>query len=86
MNYPSPFKCRYFEAEIMLLCVRWYVRVRQCHGLQYPVSDGKNWEEVLWVKSLPEAERSRGQQHALKCAQRGFGPSVTRERDLTQAR
>jgi hypothetical protein len=28
MNSQSPFKWRHFEAEIILLCVRWYVRVR----------------------------------------------------------
>lgn len=26
MSHPSPFKWRHFEAEFMLLCVRWYVR------------------------------------------------------------
>jgi IS6 family transposase len=26
MNQPSPFKWRHFEAEIILLCVRWYIR------------------------------------------------------------
>ncbi len=41
-----------------------------CHALQYPVSDGKNEKEVLWVKSLPRAERQREQQHAPK-ARRG---------------
>ena len=28
MNSQSPFKGRHFEAEIMLLCMCWYVRVR----------------------------------------------------------
>jgi transposase-like protein len=26
MKNPSPFKWRQFEAEIILLCVRWYLR------------------------------------------------------------
>ena len=26
MKHPSPFKWRHFEAEIILLCVRWYLR------------------------------------------------------------
>ena len=26
MSNPSPFKWRHFEAEIILLCVRWYLR------------------------------------------------------------
>jgi IS6 family transposase len=26
MNHPSSFKWRHFEAEIIVLCVRWYLR------------------------------------------------------------
>ena len=26
MSNPGPFKWRHFEAEIILLCVRWYLR------------------------------------------------------------
>jgi len=26
MNQQNPFKWRHFEAEIILLCVRWYLR------------------------------------------------------------
>jgi transposase, IS6 family len=26
MNQQSPFKWRHFESEIILLCVRWYLR------------------------------------------------------------
>ncbi len=26
MNQPNPFKWRHFESEIILLCVRWYLR------------------------------------------------------------
>jgi IS6 family transposase len=26
MNQPNPFKWRHFETEIILLCVRWYLR------------------------------------------------------------
>ena len=33
MNPQDPFKWRHFEAEIILLCVRWYLRVRHVtHG------------------------------------------------------
>lgn len=28
MSNPNPFQWRHFEAEIILLCVRWYLRVR----------------------------------------------------------
>jgi len=26
MDTPSPFKWRHFESEVILLCVRWYLR------------------------------------------------------------
>jgi transposase-like protein len=29
MKNPSPFKWRHFEADIILLCVRWYLGVRR---------------------------------------------------------
>ena len=38
MSQPRPFKWRHFEAEIILLCVRWYVR--------YPLSY-RDLEEML---------------------------------------
>ncbi len=28
MNQQNPFKWRHFEADIILLCLRWYLRVR----------------------------------------------------------
>ena len=28
MDTSTPFKWRHFQAEIILLCVRWYLRVR----------------------------------------------------------
>jgi hypothetical protein len=28
MNTSTPFKWRHFQADIILLCVRWYLRVR----------------------------------------------------------
>ena len=28
MNQQNPFKWRHFEAEIILLCVRWYLAIR----------------------------------------------------------
>ena len=42
MNHPSPFKWRHFEAEIIVLCVRWYLRVR--HVTDFSI--------------LPQAERT----------------------------
>ncbi len=58
---------RHLERTLDLSFVR---ECAPCHALQYPVSDGKNEKEVLWVKSLPRAERQREQQHAPK-ARRG---------------
>jgi transposase, IS6 family len=43
MNQPSLFKWRHFEAEIMLLCVRWYVR--------YPLSY-RHLEEMMAERGL----------------------------------
>jgi hypothetical protein len=42
MNQQRPFKWRHFEAEIILLCVRWYLRVR--HVTDFSI--------------LPQAERT----------------------------
>ena len=36
MSQPSPFKWRHFEAEIILLCVRWYLRVRHVTDFSIP--------------------------------------------------
>ena len=46
MDNCSPFKWRHFEAEIILLCVRWYLR----YSLSY-----RDVEEVM-------LERGTGQQ------------------------
>lgn len=43
MNPPSPFKWRHFEAEIILLCVRWYLR--------YPLSY-RDLEEMTAERGL----------------------------------
>ena len=42
MNQQNPFKWRHFEAEIILLCVWWYLRVR--HVTDFSI--------------LPQAERT----------------------------
>jgi transposase-like protein len=41
MDTAQPFKWRHFQAEIILLCIRWY--------LWYPLSY-KDLREALWVK------------------------------------
>src|SRR2546427_12889643 len=43
MSHPNPFKWRHFEAEIILLCVRWYVR--------YPLSH-RDLEEMMLERGL----------------------------------
>jgi len=43
MNFQSPFKWRHFEAEIIVLCVRWYVR----YALSY-----RDLEEMMLERGL----------------------------------
>jgi IS6 family transposase len=43
MSHPSPFKWRHFETEIILLCVRWYLR----YALSY-----RDLEEMLRERGL----------------------------------
>src|SRR5947209_20215548 len=43
MNQPNPFKWRHFEAEIILLCVRWYLR----YALSY-----RDLEELMQERGL----------------------------------
>src|SRR5437763_3242886 len=43
MKNPSPFKWRHFEAEIILLCVRWYLR----YSLSY-----RDLEEMMLERGL----------------------------------
>src|SRR5438270_1943027 len=43
MKNPSPFKWRHFEAEIILLCVRWYLR----YWLSY-----RDLEEMMLERGL----------------------------------
>ena len=43
MTEQHPFKWRHFEAEIILLCVRWYLR----YALSY-----REMEEMMWERGL----------------------------------
>ncbi len=43
MNLKEPFKWRHFQCEIILLCVRWYLR--------YPLSY-RNLEEMMQERGL----------------------------------
>jgi transposase, IS6 family len=63
MSDPSPFKWRHFEGEIILLCVRWYLR----YALSYRDVEELAGERGLsvdhttvfrWVQRyVPELER-----------------------------
>ncbi len=53
MNQQNPFKWRHFEAEIILLCVRWYLR----YSLSY-----RDLEEMMRERGLQQTtRRSTGQ-------------------------
>jgi transposase, IS6 family len=43
MSHPSPFKWRHFEADLILLCVRWYLR----YSLSY-----RDLEEMMLERGL----------------------------------
>src|SRR5213080_4965154 len=43
MNQPNPFKWRHFEADIIVLCVRWYLR----YSLSY-----RDLEEMMRERGL----------------------------------
>ena len=43
MSDPSPFKWRHFEGEVILLCVRWYLR----YALSY-----RDVEELMQERGL----------------------------------
>ncbi len=44
MTEQNPFKWRHFQAEIILLCVRWYLR----YSLSY-----RDLEEMMLERGLP---------------------------------
>ncbi len=66
MNPLNPFKWRHFEAEIILLCVRWYVRVRHVTDFSILPQAERTGRRFFGSRASPLAERPRGQQPALK--------------------
>ena len=48
MSKANPFKWRHFEADIILLCVRWYLR----YSLSY-----RDLEEMMLERGLHTIER-----------------------------
>jgi hypothetical protein len=66
MSKQYPFKWRYFEAEIIVLCVRWYVRVRHVTDFSILPQAERTGRRFFGARASPLAERSREQQHASK--------------------
>ena len=72
MSHPSPFKWRHFESELILLCVRWYLR----YALSYRDLEEMMAERGLsvdhttifrWVQhSAPELDK-RSRPHLKAC-------------------
>jgi transposase, IS6 family len=54
MDQQNPFKWRHFEAEIIVLCVRWYIR----YSLSSRDLEEMRQERGLWVDHTP-ISRSR---------------------------
>ena len=53
-------RCLYPEAD----CLQ--PTVRRSSSCSIPIADGKDSEEYPWVSGLPERERARGQEPAVK--------------------
>jgi IS6 family transposase len=64
MNQQNPFKWHHFEAEIMLLCVRWYLR----YSLSY-----RDLEEMMRERGLQVDHTTiyRWVQHYALCPRTG---------------
>jgi hypothetical protein len=50
MNLKQPFKWKHFEGEIILLCVRWYLK----YALSY-----RNLEEIMLERGLSQGKRKK---------------------------
>jgi transposase-like protein len=62
MNAVTPFKWRHFEAEIILLCVRWYLR----YALSY-----RDLEEMRRERGLPVDHTTIFRSRPALCARTG---------------
>ena len=70
MNPSSPFKWRHFQSDIIMLCVRWYLR--------YPLSY-RNLEEMMLERGVKVAHTTIHRARASLCTttrQAGSEPSV----------
>ena len=62
MSHPSPFKWRHFEADLILLCVRWYVR----YSLSY-----RDLEEMMLERGLHVDHTTIYRSRATLCTRTG---------------
>jgi transposase-like protein len=62
MNPSTPFKWRHFEGEIMLLCVRWYLR----YSLSY-----RDLEEMMAERGLSVDHTTIFRSRAALCSRTG---------------
>ena len=69
MSHPNPFKWRHFESEIILLCVRWYLR----YSLSY-----RDLEEMMRERGLQVDHTTI---YRLPCS--AMPPNSTNAVDLT---
>ncbi len=65
MNQPNPFKWRHYEAEIILLCVRWYLR----YSLSY-----RDLEEMMRERGLSNTVqiRRKGQKREKEAGEMAY--------------
>ena len=62
MHQPNPFKWRHFEAEIILLCVRWYLR----YALSY-----RDLEELMRERGLEVDHTTISRSRSALCSRAG---------------
>ncbi len=70
MSSPSPFKWRHFQAEIILLCVRWYLR----YSLSY-----RDLEEMMLERGLHVDHTTIFRSRAALCPRTGKALSASPE-------
>jgi transposase-like protein len=78
MDNCSPFKWRHFQAEIILLCVRWYLR--------YPLSY-RDLEGMMRERGLHIAHTTIYRSRAILCTRTGeTRPSPSQDHERLVAR
>ncbi len=72
MSNASPFKWRHFQAKIILLCVRWYLR----YSLSY-----RDLEEMMCERGLSVDHTTIFRSRAALCPRTGKALSTSFEND-----